>query len=44
MTSLFSFAARAKGAWRLGFALLLLMFSTFTLQAKEYEAEQQRID
>ncbi|NKQ10053.1 transcriptional regulator NosR [Pseudomonas sp. SST3] len=45
MTSFFSFAARAKGAWRLGFALLLLlMFSTFTLQAKEYEAEQQRID
>lgn len=43
MTSLFSFAAGAKGAWRLGFALLL-MFSTFMLQAKEYEAEQQRID
>ena len=44
MKSPLSFAAGTRGAWGLGFVLLLaLMLSAFT-QAKEYEAEQQRIE
>ena len=44
MKSLLSFAAGTRGAWGLGFALLLaLMLSAFT-QAKDYEVEQQRIE
>ena len=45
MTSRFSFAAGTRGAWGLGFVLLLaLMVSVSTVQAKDYEVEQQRIE
>ena len=45
MTSRFSFAAGTRGAWGLGFVLLLaLMLSVSTVQGKEYEVEQQRIE
>ena len=45
MSSHLSLAAGTRGAWGLGFALLLaLLFSVFTLQAKEYPVEQQRIE
>lgn len=45
MTSRFCFAAGTRGVRGVGIVLLLaLMFSVFTVQAKEYEVEQQRID
>jgi len=45
MTSRFSFAAGTRGAWGLGFVLLLaLMLGVSAAQAKEYEVEQQRIE
>ncbi|WP_417779980.1 transcriptional regulator NosR [Stutzerimonas xanthomarina] len=44
MKSFLSFAAGTRGAWGLGFVLLLaLTLSTFT-HAKEYDVEQQRIE
>ena len=45
MKSGLSLAVGARRAWGLGFALLLtLMLGAVTLEAREYEAEQQRIE
>lgn len=45
MKSRLSLAVGARRAWGLGFALLLtLMLGAVTLEAREYEAEQQRIE
>ena len=45
MKSRLSLAVGARRAWRLGFVLLLaLLLGAAPLEAREYEAEQQRIE